>query len=194
LKEILNSTAMYGNADQRHPLWRHGKRNRQMPQSIKEVILEKLNQAYTAEKIALQAMPQLAQASTSPQLKQAFETHIVETEQQVVRLEQAASALGVQAQGAPCEAMDGLSAEGQRLISENPPGPLLDVLIVCAAQAIEHHEIAAYGTMRSLATALGMDDVADLMSETLEEEKATDEKLTALAETQINPAAITEAA
>ncbi len=90
--------------------------------------------------------------------------------------------------------MDGLAAEGQRLIGENPPGPLLDVLIVAAAQAIEHHEIAAYGTMRSLATALGMDDVADLMSETLEEEKATDEKLTALAETQINPAAIKEAA
>jgi len=165
-----------------------------MPQSIKELMLEKLNQAYSAEQIALQTMPQLAQASTSPQLKQAFEIHIAETEQQVVRLEQAASAMGIQAQGARCEAMDGLAAEGQRLIAENPPGPLLDVLIVCAAQAIEHHEIAAYGTMRSLATALGMDDVAELMSETLEEEKATDEKLTALAETEINPAALELAA
>jgi ferritin-like metal-binding protein YciE len=161
-----------------------------MPQSINDVMIEKLNQAYSAEQIALQTMPQLAQAATSSQLKQAFETHITETEQQVVRLEQAASAMGVQAEGAPCEAMDGLAAEGRRLIAENPPGPLLDVLIVCAAQAVEHHEIAAYGTMRSLATALGMDDVAGLMSETLEEEKATDETLTVLAETEINPAAL----
>jgi ferritin-like metal-binding protein YciE len=161
-----------------------------MPQSINDVMIEKLNQAYSAEQIALQTMPQLAQASTSPQLKQAFETHITETEQQVVRLEQAASAMGIQAEGAPCEAMDGLAAEGRRLIAENPPGPLLDVLIVCAAQAVEHHEIAAYGTMRSLATALGMDDVAKLMSETLEEEKTTDETLTVLAETEINPAAL----
>jgi len=102
--------------------------------------------------------------------------------------------MGMQAEGAPCEAMDGLAAEGQRLIAENPPGPLLDVLIICAAQAIEHHEIAAYGTMRSLATALGLDNVAELMSETLEEEKATDETLTALAETEINPAALQLAA
>ena len=165
-----------------------------MPQTIKDVMVEKLSQVYTAEQIALQAMPQLAQASTSPQLKQAFQTHIAETEQQVTRLEKAASSMGVQAQGAPCEAMEGLAAEGKRLIAENSPGPLLDVLIVCAAQAIEHHEIAAYGTMRSLATSLGMNDVAALMSETLEEEKATDEKLTALAETEINPAAIKEAA
>src|SRR3954451_5705848 len=165
-----------------------------MPQSIEDVMSEKLNQAYRAEQMALQIMPQLAQAATSTQLKQAFEIHITETEQQVARLEQAASAMGMQAEGAPCEAMDGLAAEGQRLIAENPPGPLLDVLIVCAAQAIEHHEIAAYGSMRSLATALGMENVANLMGETLEEEKATDERLTLLAETQINPAAIKEAA
>jgi len=165
-----------------------------MPQSVEDLMVEKLNQAYRAEQMALQIMPQLAQASSSPQLKQAFEIHIAETEQQVARLEQAASVMGVQAEGAPCEAMDGLAAEGQRLIAENPPGPLLDVLIVCAAQAIEHHEIAAYGTMRSLATALGMENVANLMGETLDEEKATDETLTALAETEINPAALQLAA
>jgi len=165
-----------------------------MPQSVEDLMVEKLNQAYRAEQMALQIMPQLAQASSSPQLKQAFEIHIAETEQQVARLEQAASVMGVQAEGAPCEAMDGLAAEGQRLIAENPPGPLLDVLIVCAAQAIEHHEIAAYGTMRSLATALGMENVANLMGETLDEEKATDETLTALAETEINPTALQLAA
>ena len=165
-----------------------------MPQSIDDVMLEKLNQAYTAEQIALRTMPALAQASTSPQLKQAFETHITETEQQIIRLEQAAEVIGVQIEGAPCEAMEGLAAEGERLIAENQPSPLLDVMIICATQAVEHHEIAAYGTMRSLATALGMNNVADLMSETLEEEKATDEKLTALAESQVNPAAIKTAA
>jgi ferritin-like metal-binding protein YciE len=161
-----------------------------MPQSIKDIMIEKLNQAYRAEQMALQTMPQLAQAATAPQLKQAFEIHITETEQQVARLEQAASAMGVEVEGALCEAMDGLAAEAQRLIAENPPGPLLDVLIVCSAQAIEHYEIAAYGTMRSLATALGLDNVAELMSETLNEEKTTDETLTALAETVINPGAI----
>jgi ferritin-like metal-binding protein YciE len=90
--------------------------------------------------------------------------------------------------------MDGLATEAQRLIAENSPGPLLDVLIVCSAQAIEHDEIAAYGTMCSLATALGLDTVAELMSETLNEEKTTDETLTALAETVINPDAIELAA
>src|SRR3954471_20569537 len=100
-----------------------------MPQSVEDLMVEKLNQAYRAEQMALQTMPQLAQASTAPQLKQAFEIHIAETEQQVARLEQAASEMGVQVEGALCEAMDGLAAEAQRLIAENPPGPLLDVLI-----------------------------------------------------------------
>jgi ferritin-like metal-binding protein YciE len=157
-------------------------------------MVEKLNQAYTAEKLALENLPKMAEAATSPALKQAFQGHMQETQQQVSRLEQAAKQMGASAEGAPCEAMEGLAAEGQRLMTEHQRGPILDVLLVAAAQAIEHHEIAAYGTMRSLAAASGMQEVADLLGQTLAEEKATDEKLTALAESEINPAALQSAA
>jgi ferritin-like metal-binding protein YciE len=165
-----------------------------MSQTIQSLMIEKLNQAYTAEKLALENLPQLAGAATSPTLKQAFQDHVAETEQQVSRLEQAAQQMGTTAQGAPCEAMEGLASEGKRLIAEHQPGPMLDVLLVAAAQAIEHHEIAAYGTMRSLASSSGMQEVAELLGQTLAEEKATDEKLTALAESEINPAAMSTAA
>jgi ferritin-like metal-binding protein YciE len=157
-------------------------------------MIEKLNQAYTAEKLALENLPKLAEAASSQTLKQAFQNHVQETQQQVSRLEQSAKQMGTTAEGAPCEAMEGLAAEGQRLISEHQPGPILDVLLVAAAQAIEHHEIAAYGTMRSLAASSGMQEVADLLGQTLAEEKATDEKLTALVESEINPAALQKAA
>ena len=123
-----------------------------------------------------------------------FEAHLQETRQQVARLEQAGQQIGVQIQGAPCEAMQGLAAEAERLIAQHQRGPLLDVVLVASAQAIEHHEIAAYGTMRTLARSSGMGAVADLLEQTLQEEKATDEKLTMLAEGEINPAALQQAA
>ena len=165
-----------------------------MAERMKALIVEKLNQAYTAEKLALENLPKLAQAATSPSLKQAFEAHLQETRQQVARLEQAGQQIGVQIQGAPCEAMQGLAAEAERLIAQHQRGPLLDVVLVASAQAIEHHEIAAYGTMRTLARSAGMGEVADLLEQTLQEEKATDERLTALAESEINPAALRQSA
>jgi ferritin-like metal-binding protein YciE len=165
-----------------------------MPEDMKTMMTEKLGQAYTAEKLALENLPKLAQAATSPTLKQAFETHRQETEQQIMRLEQAGQQMGRQIQGAPCEAMEGLVAEAERLIAQHQPGPMLDVILVAAAQGIEHHEIAAYGTMRTLAQTMGINEVADLLAQTLQEEKATDEKLTMLAESEINPAALQQAA
>ena len=165
-----------------------------MAESMQTLMVEKLNQAYTAEKLALENLPKLAQAASSPALRQAFETHRQETQQQVTRLEQAGQRMGAQMQGAPCEAMQGLAAEAERLIAQHQRGPLLDVILVASAQAIEHHEIAAYGTMRTLARSSGMGAVADLLEQTLREEKATDEKLTALAEGEINPAALQQAA
>ena len=165
-----------------------------MAESMQTLMVEKLNQAYTAEKLALENLPRLAQAASSPALRQAFETHRQETERQVARLEQAGQRMGAPLQGAPCEAMQGLAAEAERLIAQHPRGPLLDVILVASAQAIEHHEIAAYGTMRTLARSSGLGAVADLLEQTLREEKATDEKLTALAEGEINPAALQQAA
>jgi ferritin-like metal-binding protein YciE len=165
-----------------------------MAENMNALMIEKLNQAYTAEKLALENLPKLAQAATSPSLKQAFEAHLQETRQQVARLEQAGQQIGAPIQGAPCEAMQGLAAEAERLIAQHQRGPLLDVVLVASAQAIEHHEIAAYGTMRTLARSSGMGAVADLLEQTLREEKATDEKLTALAEGEINPAALLQAA
>ena len=115
-----------------------------------------------------------------------------ETRQQVARLEQAGQQIGAPMQGAPCEAMQGLAAEAERLIAQHQRGPLLDVVLVASAQAIEHHEIAAYGTMRTLARSSGMGAVADLLEQTLRK-KATDEKLTTLAKSEINPAALQQA-
>ena len=165
-----------------------------MAESMQALMVQKLNQAYTAEKQALENLPKLAQAATSPGLKQAFEVHLQETRQQFARLEQAGQQIGASMQGAPCEAMQGLAAEAERLIAEHQRGPLLDVVLVASAQAIEHHEIAAYGTMRTLARSSGMGAVADLLGQTRQEEKATDEKLTMLAESEINPAALQQAA
>jgi len=165
-----------------------------MAENIKTLMTEKLNQTYTAEKLILESLPKLAQAASSQKLKQAFEAHRQETEQQVARLEQAGQQMGIQLQGAPCEAMQGLAAEAERLISEHQRGPMLDVALVAAAQSVEHHEIAVYGTIRTLARSAGMEQVADLMEQTLREEKATDEKLTMLAETEVNPSALKMAA
>jgi len=139
-----------------------------MAEDIKSLMVEKLNQTYTAEKLILQTLPKLRQAASSQKLKQAFDAHRQETEQQVTRLEQAGQEIGVQIKGAPCEAMEGLAAEGERLISHHKHGPMLDVALVAAAQAVEHHEIAVYGTMRSLARSAGMQKVAHLMEQTLQ--------------------------
>ena len=165
-----------------------------MAESMQALMVEKLNQAYTAEKQALENLPKLAQAATSPTPRPALEAHLQETRQQAARLEQTGQQSAAPRQGAPCEAMQGLAAEAERLIAEHQRGPVLDVVLVASAQAIEHHEIAAHGTMRTLAGSSGMGAVADLLEQTLREEKATDEKLTALAEGEINPAALQQAA
>jgi ferritin-like metal-binding protein YciE len=165
-----------------------------MAEDIKTLMIEKLNQTYTAEKLILENLPKLAEAVTSANLKQAFEAHLKETQQQVARLEQVGKQMGVQVQGAPCEAMQGLAAEAKRLISEHQRGPMLDVALLAAAQGVEHHEIAVYGTMRTLARSAGMNEAAQLLEQTLQEEKATDEKLTMLAESEVNPKALQKAA
>lgn len=141
---------------------------------------------YSAEQQALEAMPQILQQVQSDELRQAFQVHQRETEQQVTRLEQIAQQLGIEPEGETCLAMQGLIEEAQDLLSQLEPGQLADAAIIGAAQKMEHYEIAAYGTARTLARQAGQNQAADLLEQTLTEEKATDEKLTKIATGGIN--------
>lgn len=141
---------------------------------------------YSAEKQALEAMPQLAQRVQSDQLRQAFQTHQRETEAQVTRLEQIAQQMGIDPDGETCMAMQGLVEEAQDLLDQLEDGPVADAAIIGAAQKMEHYEIASYGTACTLAKQAGQQEVADLLETTLKEEKATDEKLTVIATSSVN--------
>lgn len=141
---------------------------------------------YSAEKQALEAMPQIMERVQNDELKQAFTVHQRETQQQVQRLEQIAQQLGIEPEGETCQAMQGLIKEAQSLLSELEPGALADAAIIGAAQKMEHYEIACYGTARTLAQEAGQQQVADLLEQTLKEEKAADEKLTKIATSRIN--------
>ena len=134
----------------------------------------------------MKALPKMAKKATSEDLGAAFKTHLGETEQQVVRLEKIFEILGKAARGKKCPAIDGIIEEGQEMIKEAKDDTVRDAGMLAAAQAVEHYEIARYGTLKAWAAKLGMDDVAALLGETLEEEKATDLKLTDLALSEIN--------
>ncbi|NEU65497.1 ferritin-like domain-containing protein [Spirosoma agri] len=145
---------------------------------------------YSAEKQALEAMPQLAQRVQSEQLREAFQVHQRETEGQVVRLEQIARQLGIDPDGETCMAMQGLVEESQDLLAQLEDGPVADAAIIGAAQKMEHYEIASYGTARTLAQQAGHTQIANLLETTLREEKAADEKLTYIATDSVNQKAV----
>ncbi len=146
-----------------------------------------LKDIYYAEKQLLKAMPKMQKAATTDTLKEAFENHIEQTREQVSRLEQAFEIMGKKAQAKKCEAMDGLVAEAQSIMEETEKGTMTrDVALIVAAQKAEHYEIASYGSLVQLTRTMGMDDVADLMEQTLQEEKDTDQLLTSIAENDIN--------
>ena len=153
---------------------------------MNEFMEHSVQDLYSAEKQALEAMPQLMEQVENEQLRQAFMTHQRETEQQVQRLEQIAQQMGISPDGETCQAMQGLIEEAQSLLQELEPGELADAAIIGAAQKMEHYEIACYGTARTLARQAGMDQAAELLEQTLEEEKATDEKLTMIATSAVN--------
>ncbi len=159
-------------------------------QALKELLIEELRDTYSAETQILEALPKMAEAASSPELKQAFQTHLKETQGQVQRLEQIFQILGEDPSGNTCEATQGLIEEAEEVMGEDFPAEVLDVALVMNAQKVEHYEIASYGSLRTLAETVGMQDVAKLLDQTLEEEKATDAKLTSLAEGNINPRAI----
>ena len=161
-------------------------------EEIRQLMIEQLRDAYSAEKQALRAMPRLMRKASSQSLKDALQTHVEQTEGQIERLERCLEAMQARPGRKVCEGMRGLIEEAQGELEDHDKGPILDVVIVAAQQRVEHYEIAAYGTMATLAKAAGEKEVARLLAETLKEEKQTDEKLTQLAEQEINPAALAE--
>ena len=157
---------------------------------VMKLMVEQLRDAYSAEKQGLRAMPRLARKATAQSLKDMLQMHVEQTEGQVERLEQALEKMGARPGRKVCEGMRGIIEEGQHELEEHDKGPLLDTLIVAAQQRMEHYEIASYGTLAALAKAAGQQEVAELLAQTLQEEKQADERLTQLAESELNPAAI----
>jgi ferritin-like metal-binding protein YciE len=148
-----------------------------------EILLEEeLKDIYDAEKRLVKALPKMAKAANSPELKQALEEHLEVTKTQVQRLEQAFELLEKPAKSKPCAGMKGLIEEGEEVLSEEATDDLKDAAIIGAAQRVEHYEMAAYGTARTFAERLGHTEVAVLLEETLNEEKEADEKLTEISE------------
>lgn len=148
---------------------------------------DSLKDIYWAEKSLTKALPKMQEAATTEELKNAIEEHLAQTETQVKRLEQVFDLIGKKAQAKKCDAMAGLIKEGESILQETEDGSMTrDVGIIMAAQKVEHYEIATYGALAQLATTMGLDEAADLLYETLEEEKETDELLTDIAENNIN--------
>jgi ferritin-like metal-binding protein YciE len=152
-------------------------------ETLQEFFLEQLRDIYDAEKQLVKALPKLAKAVQSEDLAEAIRTHLGETQTQVSRIEEVFEIVGVAAKGKPCKGMKGLLEEGDEAIKEEEKGTVRDLAIIAGAQRVEHYEIAAYGTARTIAEHLGLDEAADLLQQTEEEEKQADAKLTEVATT-----------
>lgn len=154
--------------------------------SLKELFIEELRDLYDAENQLTKALPKMAEGSSSPELREAFEEHLEQTRNHVSRLEKVFAGLGEKPKAEKCKGMEGLIKEGSELLKEDDfDSEVKDAAIIGAAQKVEHYEIAGYGTVRTFAELLGEDEAVSLLEETLEEEKETDQKLTELAD-QIN--------
>ena len=154
---------------------------------LREFFIDELKDIYYAEKHIAKTLPKMKRAATSPELQQAFEDHRAMTLEQVARLEQVFELLGEKAKGKKCEAIEGITKEGEGIIEETEKGTATrDVGLILAAQKVEHYEISTYGGLTQLAKTLGETEVADLLGQTLAEEKQTDELLTGIAENNVN--------
>jgi ferritin-like metal-binding protein YciE len=162
------------------------KENTMTMDTLQELYLEQLQDVYDAEKQLVKALPKMAKTATNDELKAAFEQHLEQTEEHVSRLERIFEELGEKPKGKKCKAMQGLIEEGKEMMEEDASQEVMDAGLICAAQKVEHYEIASYGCLRTYAEMLGFDDQADLLQETLDEEKDTDENLTELAVSCIN--------
>ncbi|MDP9050770.1 MAG: ferritin-like domain-containing protein [Acidobacteriota bacterium] len=161
--------------------------------NIEELLISELKDIYSAEKQITKALPKMAKATTSPALRAAFESHLEETNGQIERLEQIFETLGKSGRGKTCHGMQGVLEEGSEVLEDTKKGDVRDAALISAAQRVEHYEMAAYGCVREYANLLGMKDVVQLLEATLEEEKAADEKLTAISK-QVNSVAMKAAA
>lgn len=151
-------------------------------ESLRDLYVEQLKDLYNAEQQLIKALPKMAKAASSEELRAAFESHLEETRQHAQRIETIFEQLGEKARGKKCKAMEGLVAEGGEVIEEDMENSIKDAALIAAAQRVEHYEIAGYGCVRAYATKLGEDDAATLLSQTLEEEKEADKALNDIAE------------
>jgi ferritin-like metal-binding protein YciE len=154
--------------------------------TLHDAFIDELRDTYDAEKQLTKALPRMAKAASSPKLRAAFERHLEETRAQIERLEEAFASIDEKPRGKHCEGMAGIIEEGKTVMQEGYDGEALDAALIAAGQRAEHYEMAAYGTLVSWARTMGHERAASLLEKTLEEEKATDEKLTELAESGIN--------
>ena len=159
-------------------------------ETLQQLFIEQLRDLYDAESRLLKALPKMAKAATHPDLKAAFEQHLAETEGQVERLKQVFKLEDKAARRKTCKAMEGLIAEGEETIEEDAEPAVKDAALIASAQRVEHYEMAGYGTVMAYAKLLNETEALELLGQTLEEEKATDAKLTALAENVINLEAV----
>jgi ferritin-like metal-binding protein YciE len=156
------------------------------PKTLDDLFHDTLKDIYYAEKKILSTLPKMTKAAQSGELKAAFEKHRGETEKQVARLERVFGMIDKKPQGKTCAAIVGITEEGAEIMEEYKGSPALDAGLLASAQAVEHYEITRYGTLRAWAEELGLDDAVALLQETLDEEEATDEALTSLAESVVN--------
>jgi ferritin-like metal-binding protein YciE len=150
--------------------------------TMEKLFIQELKDLYSAENQITKALPKMAKAASSGDLKKAFESHLRETEGQIERLVEICNMLGTAPKGKSCEGMKGVLEEGASALHETAEGDVRDAALIAAAQRVEHYEMAAYGTVRTYAQLLGQDKIAKLLEETLEEEKAADQKLTTISQ------------
>ena len=162
-------------------------------EALKKLLQDELEDIYDAEHQLIKALPKLIERSSSPELQQALKQHLTVTQNQIKRLEQVFQTLGEKAKRKPCKGMAGIVSEGSEMLEEDLEESTKDAAIISAAQKVEHYEIASYGTVRTLAQTLGNNEVAELLEETLDEEKEADERLTQIAESAVNSEAASEA-
>jgi ferritin-like metal-binding protein YciE len=160
--------------------------------SLEELLHDVLKDIYDAEKQVTKALPKMVKNATADELKQAFQDHLRQTEQHVKRLEKVFEQLGMPARGKKCVGMQNLLKEGQEMIDEAKEDATRDAVMIASAQKVEHYEIASYGTVRTWANVLGKTSIAELLEDTLREEKDADQKLTGIAESSVNVAAVGE--
>jgi ferritin-like metal-binding protein YciE len=159
-------------------------------ESMQDLLVHELRDLYNAEQQIVKALPKMAKAASSEELKNAFTEHLQQTEVQIERLEEVFEKLDMAAKGKKCKAVEGLIEEGKEIISEKSDPAVKDAALIGAAQRVEHYEIAGYGCARTYARLLGQEDIAELLQQTLDEEGETDKKLTQIAESSINVEAV----